>query len=145
MARRDNRKTNETADAIEQQVVMFAEQLGRVVGTVQARSEGWLDAKALADQVLRIRDSAASLLQELAAAAERQMPGSTAGRRGRGSASTPTERGVRGGGRSGGVVDAPGKKHRKPVPDTPLRASAPDTRRTARTKTLNANRRRGRG
>ena len=52
-------------DAIEQQVVAFAEQLGRVVGTVQAKAEGWLDPRALTDQVARVRDSAASLLQQL--------------------------------------------------------------------------------
>src|SRR5215471_5575765 len=71
MPRRDDRRMNQAADAIEQQVVAFAEQLGRVVGTVQAKSEGWLDPKALADQVSRIRDGASLLLQELSAAAER--------------------------------------------------------------------------
>ena len=65
--------------------------------------------------------------------------------RGRGSAAAPIERGVKTGGRSGGFVDAPGKKHRKPVADTPLRASAPDSRRIATIKTVKANRRRGRG
>src|SRR5262245_7954079 len=128
MSRSEHRKTNQKADAIEQQVVAFAEQLGRVVGTVQAKSEGWLDPKALADQVSRIRDSAAALLQELSAAAEGETQRSTPRRA-----------------RSGGVVDAPGKKHRKPVADTPLRASAPDSRRKVTIKTVKANRRRGRG
>jgi hypothetical protein len=50
----------------------------------------------------------------------------------------PTSRG-----RSGGVVDAPGKKHRKPVPNE-VRANAADTGRLAKMKMVNANRRRGR-
>jgi hypothetical protein len=145
MSPRAKRKANQTADAIEQQVVAFVEQLGRVVGTVQAKSEGWLDPKALADQVSRIRDRAASLLRDLALAAGRKAPRRAGGRRGRGSAATPIERGARVVGRSGGVVDAPGKKHRKPVADTPLRASAPESRRIAKMKTLSANRKRGRG
>jgi len=133
---------NQAADAIEQQVVAFAEQLGRVVGTVQAKSEGWLDPKALADQVSRIRDGVVA-----AAGAQRRSRAHDANHRsrGRGSAAAPIERGVKTGGRSGGFVDAPGKKHRKPVADTPLRASAPDSRRIATIKTVKANRRRGRG
>jgi hypothetical protein len=52
--------------------------------------------------------------------------------------SQPTPRG-----RSGGVVDAPGKKHRKPV-ENQVRANAADTGRLAKMKVANANRRRGR-
>ena len=44
--------------AIEQQVVAFAEQLGRIVGTVQARAEGWLDPGAPNDQMTRVRGGA---------------------------------------------------------------------------------------
>ena len=47
-------------------------------------------------------------------------------------------------GRSGGVVDAPGKKHRKPVPNEPLRVNAADRARVAKTKVVNTNRKRGR-
>jgi hypothetical protein len=32
-----------TANALEQRVVAFAEQLGRIAGTVQAKAEGWMD------------------------------------------------------------------------------------------------------
>jgi hypothetical protein len=36
-----------TADAMEQRVVAFAEQLGRIAGTFQAKAEGWMDREAL--------------------------------------------------------------------------------------------------
>ena len=54
-----------TAGTVEQQVVAFAEQLGRMVGTVQAKAEGWLDREALKEQVSRVRDSASALLEQL--------------------------------------------------------------------------------
>src|SRR4051812_49204800 len=57
-------------DAIEQQVVAFAEQLGRIVGTVQAKAEGWMDRAALTDELSRIRDSASSLLTQLGESAQ---------------------------------------------------------------------------
>jgi hypothetical protein len=50
-------------------------------------------------------------------------------------------------GRSGGVVDAPGKKHRKPMPADPganIAVSQAAKMRTARTM-VKTNRRRGRG
>jgi hypothetical protein len=93
-----------TSGAMEQRVVAFAEQLGRIVGTVQARAEGWMDRDALSQQIASVRDSAAGLLEQLA-----------------GDAAEPTEKepavtpkSMQG--RSGGVVDAPGKKHRKAPP-----------------------------
>src|SRR5947207_3901092 len=54
-----------SVDAIEQRIVAFAEQLGRLVGTVQAKADGWMDLPALQDQVTRIRDGAAALLSQL--------------------------------------------------------------------------------
>jgi hypothetical protein len=103
--------TNPSTDAVEQRVVAFAEQLGRMAGTVQARTEGWLDPDALKAQVASIRDSAAELLQQLAgeaAAAKGDVP-ATASRKSR------------------GAVDAPGKRHRKPLPN-PVGVKASDTR-----------------
>ena len=91
-------KRDKTMDAVEQRVVAFSEQLGRVVGTVQARAEGLLDRDVLRKQIAGVRDSAAELLQHLAAAGK------------------PSTRKPAATGRSGGVVDAPGKKHRKPMP-----------------------------
>jgi hypothetical protein len=132
---------------IEQQVVAFAEQLGRIVGTVQARAEGWLDPATLNDQITRVRDGAASLLQQLGATTAAK---DTALRR-RGGKRMPAAREpgstatARSRGRSGGAVDAPGKKHRKPTPNESPRASATDNARIAKMKAVNASRRRGRG
>jgi len=129
------------ADTVEQRLVAFAEQLGRIIGTVQARADGWLDRRALDEELTRIRDGAADLLDHLgsgeAASSVAATPGqrqtkdhtpgrsakTTAGRRataetGR-SGGTTAETGRSGGttaatGRSGGKVDAPGKTHRRP-------------------------------
>ena len=97
MAKRDM-----TMDGVEERVVAFSEQLGRVVGTVQAKAEGWLDRDALRKQLASIRDNAADLLEHLAGR-ETAVKNAVA-------KVTSTK------GRSGGVVDAPGKKHRKPMP-----------------------------
>ena len=55
-----------TADAMEQRVVAFAEQLGRIAGTVQAKAEGWMDRDTLNKQIASVRDGAADLLEQLA-------------------------------------------------------------------------------
>ncbi len=53
-----------TADAMEQRVMAFAEQLGRIVGTFQARAEGWMDREMLKKQIAGVRDGAADLLEQ---------------------------------------------------------------------------------
>jgi hypothetical protein len=100
--------TTPSADAIEQRVIAFAEQLGRLVGTVQARADGWMDVAALQEQVTRIRDGAASLLGQLGTAVKT------------GHAKAAKEAGAtrQTAARSGGKVDAPGKTHRKPAART---------------------------
>src|SRR5258707_728255 len=50
---------------LEERVVAFAEHLGRVVGTVQARTEGWLDPQALKQEMASIRDGAADVLDHI--------------------------------------------------------------------------------
>jgi hypothetical protein len=125
------------ADAMEQRVVAFAEQLGRIAGTFQARAEGWMDREALKKQIASVRDGAADLLEQLAGGA------TTASKK------KPAPAAARGGtkGRSGGVVDARGKKHRKPLPTDPG-ANIADSQaakiRAAKTM-VKTNRHRGRG
>ena len=114
----------------------FAEQLGRVVETVQAKAEGWMDRERLYQQIASVRDGAADLLEELAGGATKA------------SKEKPATATARGGdrGRSGGVVDAPGKKHRKPMPSDPdasIARSQADKMRTAATM-VKTNRRRAR-
>ena len=108
-----------TADVMEQRVVAFAEQLGRIVGTVQARAEGWMDRETLNKQIASVRDSASELLDQLKTTVTKV---ATATKASAAAAATSTKKG-----RSGGVVDAPGKKHRKPAPKDP-RAVAADAK-----------------
>ena len=142
MAKRNNETTRanggtSTADAMEQRVVAFAEQLGRIAGTCQARAKGWLDREALTKQIASVRDSATELLEQLARGATK------------GSKRNPAAPAALGKtkGRSGGVVDAPGKKHRKPTqadPGANIADSQAAKMRMARTM-VKTNRRRGRG
>jgi hypothetical protein len=97
-------KPDTAPDAFEERVVAFATQLGEIAGNLQTKAEGWLDRENLSQQLTSARDSATDLLKQLAASvgSGSAQPAETAARR-------PAK------GRSGGVVDAPGKKHRKPV------------------------------
>jgi len=125
---------NATADAIERRVVAYAEQLGWLVGTVQAKAEGWLDRDTLTKQISSIRDGAADLLERIAAddGGEAAEP-SAAPRRGMNK------------GRSGGVVDAPGKKHRRPMPQDPKANAADRKRAKAGSRSRSVKSLRGRG
>jgi hypothetical protein len=129
-----------TAEAMEQRVVAFAEQLGRIAGTFQAKAEGWMDRDRLNEQIATVRDGAADLLEQLA-----QLAGGAR----KASKKKPAVAPVRGGtkGRSGGVVDARGKKHRKPLPADPdanIADSQAAKLRAAKTM-VKTNRLRGRG
>lgn len=124
-------------DALEQRVLAFADELGRIAGTFQARAERWMDREALIKQIASVRDGAAELLDQLAGGATKP------------STAVPAAAGTLGNtrGRSGGVVDAPGKKHRKPLPADPgayKTASQAAKMRAAKTM-IKTNRRRGRG
>jgi len=150
MAKRDNETTRTnsatttpgasgatTPDAIEERVLAFAEQLGRIAGTFQAKAEGWMDRDALTKQIASVRDGAAKLLDQLAGGTTKASHRYPAAAAALGKAR----------GRSGGVVDAPGKKHRKPLPTDPgakIANSQAAKMRTAKTM-VKTNRRRGRG
>jgi hypothetical protein len=112
--------------AVEQKVVQLAEQLGRVIGTVQAKTDGWLDRKTLTTQIAGIRDAAADLLEHVAGGSSGETPVSSAPAR-----------------RSRGAVDAPGKKHRKPAPS--VRGAKHSDERVAKLRLANANRTRRSG
>ena len=149
MAKRDNGKrpkggattTNApgatTADAMEERVVAFAEQLGRIAGTIQAKAEGWMDRETLNKQIANVRDGAAHLLEQLAGGATKAPKKKAAV----GAAREGNK------GRSGGVVDAPGKKHRKAAPTDPdARIADSQAAKMRMAKTMvKTYRRRGRG
>ena len=126
-----------TADVLEQRVLAFAEQLGRIAGTVQAKTAGWMDGDALKKELARVRDGAADLLQQLT-------PDATAV-----AAKRPTESAAprRSRARSGGIVDAPGKTHRPPMPTDPgaNRADSQAAKMRAAKTMVKTPRRRGRG
>ena len=100
---RSRSSSNSTNGAVEQRVVAVAEQIGRIVGTVQAKTEGWLGRT-----------------------------GSSAEKQARTSPRPP---------RSGGVVDAPGKQHRRPMPSQS--GVKHSDARIAKMKASNRSRRRG--
>jgi hypothetical protein len=103
-------------DSKEQRLVAFAEQLGWIVGTVQGKAEGWLNSEALTTQISKVRDSASALLDQLRPTDTKSSSKGKVAAKGRAPATTGVNTKSGGKGRSGGVVDAPGKKHRKPVP-----------------------------
>ena len=98
-------------------VIALAEQLGSFLGRVQKKADGWLENEALATQVSQIRDGADPVVE---AGESRRRGGAEGGREVDANATKrqrprkPTTRAAKG--RSGGAVDAPGKRHRKPPP-----------------------------
>jgi len=92
------------SDLVEEKLLAFAEKLGWFVGIVQAKAPGWLDRTVLTREIGRVQDSAADLLAHVNR--EDALPRNTTAKRTR--ISSPR--------RSRGPVDAPGKRHRKPLP-----------------------------
>lgn len=119
MAKRSSSKTDgrsaqasEASNALERQVIAFAEQLGYVAGSIESRTDGWMDRKKLSRQITNVRDGAKQLLDQLAT-------GVTSRVRRKAAPAKPVRKA-----RSGGAVDAPGKTHRKPAPAGPPAAMA---------------------
>jgi hypothetical protein len=104
--------TAASVGAIEQQVLAFAEQLGYAAGTIRTKAGGALDRKALARQIAGVRDGAKRMLDQLATGVASRVRRQPAPKR-------PVRKA-----RSGGTVDAPGKRHRKPAPAGPPAAAA---------------------
>src|SRR4030095_13741440 len=124
------------ADPNEQRVLAFAEQLGRIVGTIQAKAAGWMDRETLNRQIEHIRDGATNLLEQLATGktkAAKHKPGGAK----RGATRTPR----------GDAIDAPGKTHRRRLPSDPgRRIVSSQTAKVRAAKTMvKTGRRRGRG
>jgi len=139
---KDNPATNTTADVVEERLVAFAEQLGTLVGTVQAKTEGWLDREALGKQLSAIRDRASELIDQVTPAAAKTVS-PRAKRTPAPSQKTPAASAVK---RSRGLVDAPGKRHRKPPPQTRVGKHASEPKaRVIGNPNLKTGRRGGRG
>jgi hypothetical protein len=125
------------ADGLETRVLAFAEQLGTIAGAVRAKTAGWIDGDALKQELARVRDGASDLLQQLTAGAPAVAVSPRTG--------GPALRRSRG--RSGGVVDAPGKRHRPPILADPgaNRANSQAAKTRAAKTMVKTPRRRGRG
>ena len=161
-------KTAKTTDTVESKVVKLAEQLGWVLGTVRGKADGWIESDAVRQEIARIRDGAADLMEHVnraganakqraagaintaidaapgvsasarkavasASASAKQMATSAgasakkavvtatkAAQKAAKSATAATPVVVTVKKRSGGTVDAPGKRHRKPPPQEKL-------------------------
>ena len=134
-------RTSAAATEMEQRVGAFAEQLGRMVGTIQAKAEGWTDREVLSKQLASVRDGATHMLEQLAAS---MTTATTTTKKTKKRAATARAGNKK---RSGGVVDAPGKTHRKRAPADPGAAIARSQAAKKRTATtmVKTKRHRGRG
>jgi hypothetical protein len=70
MTKRDKSETT-NADVMEQRLMAFADHLGRMVGTIQAKADGWMDRETLNKQIAGVRDDATRLLEQLAGGAKK--------------------------------------------------------------------------
>jgi hypothetical protein len=133
-----------TTEGVEPMVIALAEQLGTFLGRVQAKADGWLDNDALREQVGQIRDGAAKLLKHVndaSAAARQSVAKAMAAEK---SPAQPAARPAKG--RSGGTVDAPGKRHRKPPPQQSINKNMGESRgKNAGQKQFRVGKSRGRG
>ena len=126
---------------LSEQAIALAEQLGRIAGTIEGTAEAWLNRQSLADQLTRVRDGAAEMLESLTSGAERGRAAATATVRnftddvrqtaskavtavaaGRRTGKDPrkskktVKRTPASGARRADAAHAPGKQHRKRVP-----------------------------
>lgn len=108
-----------TAGNVEARLVAFAEQLGELAGHLEARAAHALDGDALAARLAAVREQAVHLLEHLTPARRSKAVPDVP----RPAQPTPGS-GARAGGRSGGIVDAPGKSHRKAPARDPQRSVA---------------------
>ena len=120
MAVRKSAGNQSKAGDTEAKVVALAEQLGWFLGTVQARASGWLNRAKLRQEVVGIRDAAAELLQHFDAASRSAGLESARPKATPQPVAKPAESATLAVKPSRGLVDAPGKRHRKPPPQERL-------------------------
>ena len=142
MAKAKDEKDQVTSEGVEPMVLALAEQLGTFLGRVQAKADGWLENDALREQVSQIRDGATQLLNRVnsASAAARNAVMKPVPKKTKAKPAATTK------GRSGGTVDAPGKRHRKPPPQESInKRMGEPTGKKAGQKQFRVASRRGRG
>ena len=102
MSTQDSKKASDLSE----QAMALAEQLGRAAGTIQGTAETWLTRQKLAEELTRVRDAAAEMLETLGAGAAK----ARSAVRGK-----PVKRVSAAVTRPADPAHAPGKRHRKPV------------------------------
>lgn len=125
-AAKQSAKATKKSEAVDPTVVVLAEQLGRFLGNMQRRADGWMESEAFQQQVSQIRDGASQVLEQvnrarsaagksavrLANAAKERMPGAAARKAQAEKKQAAEAKRLQ----SRKKVAAPGKKHRKPPP-----------------------------
>jgi len=126
MGNKDKKNASNAKDIAEQGMVQLAEQLGWFLGTMRSKADHLLDNEAVKQQVSQIRDGAIQLFDRVNKASAAAMESAKAATT---SAAKPAAKSVakpiakpaaNPKGRSGGTVDAPGKKHRKAPPQVAI-------------------------
>ncbi len=120
MASKGKKNESNAKDIAEQGMLQLAEQLGWFLGTMRSKADNLLDNESVKQQVSQIRDGAMQLFDRVNKASAAAMESAKAATL---SAAKPAAKPVAksvakpaANGRSGGTVDAPGKRHRKAPP-----------------------------
>ena len=121
-----------------EQAIALAEHLGRIAGTFEGKAESWLNQKQLADQLTRVRDGAAQMLEGLAMGVAK---GRKLAQAGRGKAKQPKRAPAASARQAADPAHAPGKRRRKPAPSTPGLKKSDETIPKARLAEANRQRR----
>jgi hypothetical protein len=95
------------ATNLSEQAIALAEQLGRIAGTIEGTAESWMNRQQLTDQLTRVRDGAAQMLEGLVDGVAKGRKASKTRR----AKAAPAARA-----RQADPSHAPGKRRRKPAP-----------------------------
>ena len=89
---RDGRggQTAESGESAQSRIVDFAEDLGRFLGTTQAKASAWMDQRtALLEQLTKVRDTAVHYIEQLGGTAASALPRRRGMRRAKSPAGSP--------------------------------------------------------
>jgi len=100
-------REQKNATDLGEQAIALAEQLGRIAGTIEGTAESLMDRQSLTDQLTRVRDSAAQMLEGLT-------DGIGKGRKALSAKGKKPARAASA--RQADPAHAPGKRRRKPGP-----------------------------
>ena len=132
MATQD-KNMNPSSGDLSAQAMALAEHLGRMAGTLEGTAEKWLNDPSITEQLTRVRDGAAELLNSLGAGALRGRQEATrSGAQGVSGNSGGTPSGRRSAARRD-AAHAAGKRHRKPAPSVRGAKKSDETISKART------------